>query len=1234
MDKDKEKSQSAARPASAKSSSAAKEEAILQYWKENDTFKKSLDKNIKGSASAKGFGETKEYVFYEGPPTANGKPGIHHLEARAFKDAIPRYKTMRGYHVRRKGGWDTHGLPVELQVEKKLGLASKKAIEEYGIAKFNRECKESVWEYIDLWEKFTDRIGYWVDQKNPYVTYHNDYIESVWNVIKQADKQKLLYKDYKVVPWCPRCETVLSSHELAQGYMDVKDLSVYVKFRIKSISPDAHSQVLGRGRTRGQTSSPEHTDSIDSNANTYILAWTTTPWTLPGNVALAVGKKIDYVKIKINNEYLILAKSRLSVIEGEPASPIQGGYEIVEELKGKDLIGLEYEPLYPYLGNTISGIEKQKLDKAFKVYSADFVTTEDGTGVVHTAVMYGVDDFVLGNEIGLPKHHMVGLDGKFLEGTDFLEGRFVRDEDVAVDIIKDLAHRGLLFKKEKYEHSYPHCWRCKTALIYYARDSWYIRMSSLRDKLVKENEGINWEPSYIKEGRFGEWLKDIKDWAISRERYWGSPLPVWTCDTCRKNEVLGSINEIKSKTKKSGNKYFVMRHGEADSNVRGILSSDFNANIHLTENGKKQVEDAIGEIRKMKLDYIFSSPIIRAQETTKIITDSIGNFIPVITDDRICEYKVGNFEGKPDCDYDKVIPNEIDKFTMRAEGSECFNDVKKRMASFIKEVESKYQNKNILIISHGDALWMLDTVNKGMTPEESINFSKENYLKNAEIKEFNFVPLPHNENYELDLHKPYIDEVELVCDCGGKLERTKEVMDVWLDSGTMPFSQDHYPFENKELVEKSYPADFICEAMDQTRGWFYTLHAVGAIMGKGKAYKNVICLGLLLDAKGKKMSKSLGNIVDPWEMMHKYGADTIRLWMYSVNQPGDPKSFDEKVVAELHNKVFNLLYNVLAFYELYRDKELESREKALQGRSLKEPSQGPSFEQGLEEANVLDRWIIARLNELTENMTKQLDGYKLLEPVRSIREFIDDLSTWYLRRSRDRLKSASADGSGATKDGNEAKATLYYVIKTLVKLMAPFAPFASEDIWQKLKNEDDVESVHLAEWPKIELKIKNEELIIKEMAEVRGVVTLGLQARQKAGIPVRQPLNELIINNYELRIEYEEIIKEELNIKNIKYVNGEELKVELDTKITEELKLEGQYRELVRAIQDIRKKNGLNPNDVITLAVYTDGEGQELVTKFEAELMKAVSAKEIQVKENEGIEIKIGELEFKVLIEK
>ena len=1152
-----------------KSEAALREERILEFWRENKIFEQSLKKK-----SPKG-----EFIFYDGPVTANSKPVLHTMVPFSFKDIIPRYKTMRGYHVRRKGGWDTHGLPVELQIEKKLDFKSKNDIENYGIAAFNKLCKESVWEYIGLWKNFTNRMGYWADQENPYVTYHNDYIESVWNVVKKINEQNLLYKDYKVVPWCPRCGTALSSHELAQGYEEVKDLSVTVKFKLK-----------------GQE-------------NTFILAWTTTPWTLPGNVALAVGEKIIYVKIKTGNGIYILAKARLSIIT-EP-------YEVVEEIKSKDLIGLEYEPLYPFLSNTISDSEKIKLEKAFKVYGADFVTIEDGTGVVHTAVMYGQDDFELGTKIGLPKQHLVGLDGKFLPGTGIFEGRFVRDEEVAVGVIKDLAYRGLLFKKGKYEHSYPHCWRCHTALIYYARDSWYIKVSDskIKEKMITENKEINWEPTHIRDGRFGEWLREIKDWAISRERYWGTPLPVWICETCKKVEVFGSVEEIKEKSKKSGNKYFVIRHGEAENNVTNSTHyKDLECVAKLTEKGRKQILESSKNFKE-KFDIIFSSTLERAKETTEIICEQINFPLgKVIYDERVKEWETSSFfEGKNKTIFDKYYEEDyLDNPTEAFPDGESFAEVVRRVGDFIYETETRYSNKNILIVGHDGATRALSFIVQGLSLS---NLSSKNnpfiQLQNAEIKEFNFVPLPHNENYELDLHKPYIDEVNLTCECGGDLVRTKEVMDVWFDSGCMPFAQDHYPFENKKWVDGvGYPADFISEAIDQTRGWFYTLHAVGILMGRGKAYKNVICLGHLMDAIGKKMSKSLGNIVDPWEMIEKYGVDTLRLWMYSVNQPGESKNFDEKTVALLHQQVFGLLYNVLAFYELYRDKNLEKIHLTPWPLSLLRRGVG-------ERSNVLDVWILARLDELISESTKKMDDYKLLEPVRAIKGFIGDLSTWYLRRSRERIKEGD----------KEAKQTLYFVLKTLAKVMAPFAPFTAEDIWLKLKNEDDERSVHLAEWPKMgEINSK----IIGKMEAVRKIVTLGLEARQKAGIKVRQPLNKLQIRNYELGMEYTELVKEEINVKEVKENKNIETEVLLDVKITDELKQEGDYRELVRALQDMRKKIRLTPSDIVTILFETNDAGKNLIQKFENDMKKTVLVSKIEFNKNDGQEIKIDNLVLKV----
>jgi isoleucyl-tRNA synthetase len=1142
-----------------KSNRALMEEAILSFWKEKGIFEKTL-----GKASPAG-----EFVFYEGPPTANAKPALHHLEARVFKDAIPRYKTMLGYHVRRKAGWDTHGLPVELQMEKTLGLESKKKIEEYGIAAFNKQCKESVHQYIDLWKTFTERIGYWVDFKDAYYTYDASYIESLWHIVSKVSERDLLYKDYKVLPWCPRCGTGLSSHELAQGYADVKDLSVYAKFKVPN---------------------KEHT---------YLLAWTTTPWTLPGNVALAVGKDISYIKIKKDDTFLILAKERLSIVEGE--------YEIVEEMKGSDLIGTTYEPLYPYLTTLICGSEREKLNNAYKVYEASFVTTTDGTGIVHTAVMYGQDDFELGTAVSLPKYHTVDETGHFISGTDFLEGRFVKDEAVAVDIIKDLAHRGLLFKKEKYEHNYPHCWRCKTPLIYYARDSWYIGMSKLREDLKKENDKINWEPAHIKEGRFGEWIREVKDWAISRERYWGTPLPIWIAEN-NERMIVDSIDTLKKYSKKSDNTYFVMRHGETEHNVKQIWSCDSHVVDPLTQKGEGQVKEAAHALSDAAIDLIIASPFPRTQQTAKLVASTLGLHEDIVlADPRLGEWNVGKeYDGKEMESFFQKRNSSEDRYRYKTADGESYAELYTRSSEFLYEIEQKYQGKNILIISHGAVTRALELASQGATfdtmHEKTLAYQN---FDNAEIRAIDFVPLPHNENYELDLHRPYIDEVVLYKD-GHEFKRVKEVMDVWFDSGSMPFAQDHYPFEHKDWNEKEgYPADFISEAIDQTRGWFYTLLAVGVLMGRGTPYKNVICLGHLLDAEGKKMSKSIGNIVEPFEQMDKFGVDAVRFWMYSVNQPGESKNYDEKTVAEINNKVFNLLNNVYSFYELYRDRALE--------RSAQPESD-----------HVLDQWIISRLNELVSVMTKDLDAYELFRPTRAIREFIDDLSTWYVRRSRDRMRDGEAP----------AKQTLYRVLKTLSKLLAPFAPFTAEDLWQKLRTDTDEESVHLSVWPKAS-PIKED--VLQHMNDVREISALGNAERKKINIPVRQPLGKIFVRPYPFlsapeHRAYEKIILEELNIKELSAeLEQTEERVVLDTNITPELKAEGEYRELIRAVQDMRKAQDLEPSDTIVLTISSNA--SLLLQRFMDDFKKTVQA-EVYVAENDGTMVNIAGQDYAIRIEK
>ncbi len=1193
---------------------ALREEKILAYWKEKGIFDKTLAKK-----SPKG-----EFVFYEGPPTANGRPGIHHLEARAFKDAIPRYKTMRGYHVRRKGGWDTHGLPVELQVEKELGLKSKKEIESYGIGAFNEKCKESVWKYVHEWEDFTNRMGYWVDLKNPYVTYKSKYIEAVWNVIKTADKKDLLYKDYKVVPWCPRCGTALSSHELAQGYETVKDLSLYVKFQMEN------GKCLPA--QSGKIASQKQTDN-DLIIPTYLLAWTTTPWTLPGNVGLAINPKIDYVKVKVADEHIILAEARFDALKDKFANA-----EIIETIKGSELAGLSYEPLYPFLKDNVKGAEKEKLVDAFKIYAGDFVTTADGTGIVHIAPMYGQDDFELGTKVGLPKYHLVNDDGTFKGEAGFLAGAFVKDPNTDVVVIKDLAGRGLLFAKEKYEHTYPFCWRCHTPLIYFARDSWYLRMSELRKKLVKENEGIHWEPEHIKEGRFGEWLREIKDWAISRERYWGTPLPVWSCEKCHERKVVGSVAEIAQKPR---NTYFVMRHGQAENNTLNVLDSSVTTTHHLTEKGKDQVAGAVKELKSLKIDYIYYSPVLRTKETAEMVKGTLGlGDDKLIVDNRIAEYNPGVFQGKSVAELGRAHA-ESDRWTWRPEGGEDYLDIKKRTGEFLYDIEGKYEGKNILVVTHETPAMLLCAAAMGMDIEsaKSLRLSGD-FMANAEIRKVDFSILPHNADYELDLHRPFIDGVKLPCRCGGFMTRAKEVMDVWFDSGSMPFAQDHELGRKDKII---YPADYISEAIDQTRGWFYTLHAIGTIMGKGRAYENVICLGHILDGQGKKMSKSIGNVVNPWEMMDKYGADALRLWMYSVNQPGDSKNFEEKTVDEVVKKVFNMVLNVTSFYKLYEGDSTESDSSVVQGSNFKSPEKA-----GVSSNNVLDQWIITRLNQLIETVTLNLDAYKFMEPTRAIRDFVADLSQWYLQSSRDRFKGDVAEKQQAT-------ATLRYVLLTLSKVMAPFTPFFADHVYMEVGG--GLESVHLEEWPKAG---KVDEKLLQNMETTRKVVEVALSLRSFKKIGVRQPLAKMVYDiggkGEDIGEDFRNIIKEKLNVKNVfsetivnsgavtngdlqtsvketgghLFIDSDGVKIDLDITITPALKEEGTVRELIRAIQDLRKEKGLTLKDRATLKIETNDEGKAFVEKYRNEISAATSLRGIEFGSVQGEFQNVGGLQMKL----
>lgn len=1090
-----------------KSELVKREEEILAFWEEAQIFEKTLKKPAPNG----------DFVFYEGPPTANGRPGIHHLEPRSFKDALPRYKTMRGYRVPRRAGWDTHGLPVELEVQKQLGFTGKQDIEEYGVAAFNKKCRESVMMYIDEWKIFSKRIGYWTDLDKAYFTFNAPFMESVWNVMKTVSDDGRLYKDYKVLPWCVKCGTALSSHELAQGYEDVKDLSLTVKFK-----------VVGE-------------------ENTYFLAWTTTPWTLPGNVGLAVGKDVSYGFFTKDGETVIAADARQSVL-GE-------GWALEREVMGTELVGKKYEPLYPFAKDVAPKTEVEKFENAYQVYAADFVTTESGTGIVHTAVMYGADDFDLGQKVGLPKVHLVAPDGTFVKGTGIFEGMSVIESETNVEVLKDLQARGLYFSKENYSHSYPHCWRSKNRLIYYARDSWYIRMQDLRDTLLAENKKVNWEPAHIRDGRMGEWLSNVKDWAISRERYWGTPLPVWESADGEERLVIGSVEELKKHTKKSGNRYFAVRHGESVNNLSQELDCTNEKKWPLTDTGRAQAVHAGKELMEKGIDLVFASPLERTQETARVIAETLGlSSDAIVTDARIGEINMGEFNGKSLEEF--FAFRRAHTFSEPFPAGESHADAKKRFGAFLYEIESKYQGKTILIVTHGIGLEMLMPIVSGSNAEDTRSLVDADLPKNGELRELNFVPLPHNEDYELDLHRPYIDDVVLVSEKGTELRRVKEVMDVWLDSGAMPFAQSHYPFEKEGFV---FPADYISEAIDQTRGWFYTLLAVGVLMGKGTAYKNVICLGHLLDANGKKMSKSLGNVIVPADAIAQYGVDTLRFWMYYVNQPGDSKNFDDKTVKEA-GRVISWLDNSAKFYALFTENTDAAGEKM-----------------------VLDHWMDARTRDAVETITEAMDRYDLYTASRTLAGLIEDVSQWYVRRVRDRAREGDA----------AALTTLRSTLKTCALLIAPLAPFVAEDVYRVTRGEHDPESVHLADWPtvstgfldKLTGKEKKEDMLISDMARVRALASEALMLRQKAGVKVRQPLATLSIPGT-LSPELSEILGDELNVKGI-VTEAEALA--LDTELTPELVREGDVREFLRALADARKDADLSPRDTVTLLVSPEG---------------------------------------------
>ncbi|WP_370453203.1 isoleucine--tRNA ligase [Oceanobacillus sp. CFH 90083] len=988
-----------------KESSSERELKIRDHWKKDHTFQRSIS-NREGRET---------FVFYEGPPTANGLPHAGHALGRTIKDFVARYKTMSGYQVLRKAGWDTHGLPVELEVEKQLNIRGKEQIEEYGIENFIAQCKKSVFTYENEWKQFTEALGYWVDMKNPYVTLNNDYIESVWHILSHIHKRDYLYQGHRVVPYCPHCETSLSSHEVAQGYKAVTDLSATAKF-----------QIAGKD-------------------NEYLLGWTTTPWTLPANVALAVNPEMEYVRVQQENDVYIVAKPLARDVMKE-------GYHILEVIKGQDLIGLSYHPPFDFI--TVSN--------GHVVLGADFVTDTSGTGIVHLAPAHGEDDYKAIQENNLDFIQVVDTKGRYKDVIAPLAGKFVKDCDV--DIIKMLAEKDLLFDKEKYEHSYPHCWRCDTPLLYYAMEGWFIKTTAVKEKMIENNQGVEWFPAHMKEGRFGNFLENMVDWNIGRNRYWGTPLNVWVCDDCGAQKSPGSIKEL----------------------------------------------------RELSVD-----------------------------------------------------------------------------------------------------------------------------------------PLPE----DIELHKPYVDNIHFACDCGGKMYRTSEVIDVWFDSGSMPFAQYHYPFENEALFQSQYPADVVIEGVDQTRGWFYSLLAVSTLFTSKAPYKRVLSLGHILDENGQKMSKSKGNALSPIDLINEFGADALRWALLADSSPWNNKRFSKKTVSQAKSKVLDTLLNVYSFYQMYAKIDDFQPEKESDGNPT-----------------MLDRWILSRLHTVIQEVTQSLDAYDITKGARAISLFIDELSNWYVRRSRQRFWS-----EGMTEDKRAAFHTLFEVLTRLTQIMAPYTPFVTEEIYSDLTGV----SVHLSDYPASDQTQIDTDLE-KDMDAVLQIIEQGRSLRNTVGIKTKQPLSQLIVISKEdidlsALTNYKSIIKEELNIKDVlfkwtdnklvhfvfklnfsvagpkigKAVNELKNKVEalshaekekfmtdkqysfslqsgetitlatedvfiekqgtngfalaegntfmtlLDIRLTEELKEEGFVREFVRAVQTYRKELNLPVEQRVQLFVHSDIALQSILTKFD-----------------------------------
>lgn len=1165
-----------------------KEQEILQFWNENKIFEKSLFEN-EGNTE----GQSKQnFTFYDGPPFATGLPHHGHLMQSYIKDSIPRYQTMNGKKVRRVWGWDTHGLPLENIVEKELGLKSKQEIVEYGVDKFTKAAKEMVMKYEDDWKKVIPRIGRWVDMDNRYMTLSNTYTESCWWAFSELYKKGLAYEGFKVMHICPRCETPLAASEVALGYVDLNDISVYAKFEL-----------------------------IDE-AGTYLLAWTTTPWTLPGNTAIAINKNLEYVKVKVGEEFFIVAKNLVNKIFGEElgskALPYGDGM-------GEALIGKKYKPVFnyfnnpEYIGNLKNVFGEKNGENIYKVWHADFVTDNAGTGIAHEAPAFGEDDYNLAMQNNIPTILHVGMDGRFTqEVTDFAGERVKwKGETQATDkkICEFLQNQNLILKTEVITHSYPLCWRCDTPLLNYATNSWFVAVSKMRDRLVEENNNVYWVPDNVRTGRMGKWLEGSRDWALSRNRYWGAPLPVWKSTGEHKEVFVPSgLKDLQTRTK-SKNKYIFIRHGETDANRKnielenennvagGIIDVVLGSDLSLNDTGRQQANN----IKLDNVDVIISSPYKRAIETAEIVAGNLGfDKSKIEISENLKEWQVGSVNnGKTWVQFyeeNKGVNYLHHKVNV---GEETKIDVQNRVAKLIGELEENYEGKTILLITHKSPISATLSRNAGEIFEMGTkNMPVWKNIKNCEVVEIDWKPLPTDEVGAINFHLPHIDNLKVYDNKGELMKREGGVFDCWYESGSMPFAQFHYPFENQELFKNNFPADFIAEAQDQTRGWFYTMLILGVGLFDRSPFKSVITSGMINAADGKKMSKKLKNYTDPVELVEKYGSDSIRY--YILSSPvvkGESVKFSDDAIKQSYSKNIGRLLNVLSFYKMTTENE---------GMIVGDVGS----------EHVIDKFIISRLKQLKQSVTKGFDELFLDEAFRPVEKFIDDLSVWYLRRSRERLKSENL------KEKQDALKTLKYVSYELAKVLAPIYPFTSEMIWQEIRSEIDPISVHLANWGVVEELDTNDIENIEKMELVRDMVTNILEERVKNAVKVRQPLASVTFrtdkfNSIKNSGEYLGEVMDEVNIRGINFMESDaDNKVcELDLNITEELKEEGVYRELVRMIQDKRKAENLKVSDQVNIILpdnLSDFEKQ-VIEKNITQLQRECGLKEISF----GSEIKI-----------